>query len=166
MDEAAHFRLHRLQSSETARLAALITVFGEAFEDRETYGRAPPSEDYLTRLLDKDHFIAIVCLSGEELVGGLTAYVLDKPEQQRSEAYIYDLAVAKPHRRRGIATGLVRTLQGIAAERGAYVIFVQADLADAPAIALYDKLGAREEVLHFDIVVPTIGVPGTAGADC
>ena len=35
--------------------------------------------------------------------------------------------------------------------RGAYVIFVQADIIDEPAIALYSKLGAREEVLHFDI---------------
>jgi aminoglycoside 3-N-acetyltransferase I len=28
---------------------------------------------------------------------------------------------------------------------------VQADLGDEPAIALYSKLGAREDVLHFDI---------------
>jgi aminoglycoside 3-N-acetyltransferase I len=31
------------------------------------------------------------------------------------------------------------------------VIFVQADLQDEPAIALYSKLGSREDVLHFDI---------------
>jgi hypothetical protein len=43
------------------------------------------------------------------------------------------------------------------ARRGAYVIFVQADVADAPAIALYTKLGAREDVLHFDIAVPVLG---------
>ncbi len=34
---------------------------------------------------------------------------------------------------------------------GAYVIFIQADHGDEPAVALYTKLGAREEVLHFDI---------------
>ena len=39
----------------------------------------------------------------------------------------------------------------IAAERGAWVIFVQADRGDDPAIALYSKLGTREDVLHFDI---------------
>jgi aminoglycoside 3-N-acetyltransferase I len=31
------------------------------------------------------------------------------------------------------------------------VIFVQADKGDAPAVALYTKLGIREDVLHFDI---------------
>ena len=39
----------------------------------------------------------------------------------------------------------------IAVERGAFVIFVQADYGDDPAIALYESLGEREEVLHFDI---------------
>ena len=45
----------------------------------------------------------------------------------------------------------LRTLYQVAAERGAYVMFVQADLTDPPAIALYSKLGRREDVLHFDI---------------
>ena len=35
----------------------------------------------------------------------------------------------------------------------AWVIYVQADYGDDPAIALYEKLGVREEVLHFDIPV-------------
>jgi aminoglycoside 3-N-acetyltransferase I len=39
----------------------------------------------------------------------------------------------------------------VAKARGAYVIFVQADLGDDPAIALYTGLGRREDVLHFDI---------------
>ena len=40
-----------------------------------------------------------------------------------------------------------------AAERKVYVIFVQADLADAPAIALYESLGTKETAYHFDIEV-------------
>ena len=80
--------------------------------------------------------------------------MLDKFEQERREIYIYDLAVAAPHRRRGIATALIAELQQIAAERGAWVIYVQADYGDAPAVALYTKLGVREDVMHFDIAVP------------
>ena len=88
------------------------------------------------------------------MVGGIAAYVLDKFEQERSEIYIYDLAVAETHRRQGIATALIVELQRIGADRGSYVIFVQADHGDDPAIALYTKLGLREDVLHFDIPVP------------
>jgi aminoglycoside 3-N-acetyltransferase I len=87
------------------------------------------------------------------VVGGLAAYELRKFEQERSEIYIYDLAVADTHRRRGIATALIQELKKIAALRGAYVIFVQADIGDEPAIALYTKLGVREDVLHFDIAI-------------
>lgn len=63
--------------------------------------------------------------------------------------------MASGHRREGIATALIETLKTIAAARGAHVIFVQADtgIEDEPAIALYAKLGRREEVLHFDIAV-------------
>jgi aminoglycoside 3-N-acetyltransferase I len=92
-------------------------------------------------------------LRGNQVVGGLAAYELKKFEQQRSEIYIYDLAVSIAHRRQGIATALINELKAIGEKRGAYVIFVQADLGDEPAIALYSKLGIREDVLHFDIAV-------------
>jgi len=66
-----------------------------------------------------------------------------------------DLAVASQHRREGIATVLIEKLKEIAAKRRVYVIFVQADtgIEDEPAMALYTKLGRREDVMHFDIAV-------------
>ena len=134
-------------------MEGLTTVFGEAFDEPETYGRARPGADYLRRLLSSDSFIALAALKGSEVVGGLAACELRKFEQARSEIYIYDLAVASPHRRQGIATALILELKRIAATRGAYVIFVQADRGDTPAIQLYSKLGIREDVLHFDIEV-------------
>nr|AAP04015.1 unknown [Cloning vector pDXM32] len=66
--------------------------------------------------------------------------------------YIYDLAVSGEHRRQGIATALINLLKHEANALGAYVIYVQADYGDDPAVALYTKLGIREEVMHFDIV--------------
>ena len=41
----------------------------------------------------------------------------------------------------------------LTALRGAWVVYVQADHGDEPAIALYTKLGTHEDVLHFDIAV-------------
>jgi aminoglycoside 3-N-acetyltransferase I len=96
-------------------------------------------------------FIVLVALADDSVVGGLAAYVLQKFEQERREIYIYDLAVAKQHRRKGIATRLINDLRQIARERGAYVIYVQADRLDDAAIRLYESLGTREEVFHFDI---------------
>jgi aminoglycoside 3-N-acetyltransferase I len=147
------FSIHQLAPGDIVLMQAMLTTFGEAFGDVETYGQARPSAPYLARLLGGDFFIALAALKGDAVVGGLAAYELRKFEQERSEIYIYDLAVASPHRREGIATALIEHLKGIAADRSVNVIFVQADLGDEPAIALYTKLGAREEVLHFDIRV-------------
>jgi aminoglycoside 3-N-acetyltransferase I len=148
------FTVRQLTPEDLPQLEAMLTLFGAAFAEPETYNHARPSPAYLTRLLVQDHFIALAAFSGDEVVGAIAAYVLDKFEQERSEIYIYDLAVAETHRRQGVATAMIAELQRIAAERGAYVIFVQADHGDDPAIALYTKLGVREDVLHFDIAVP------------
>ncbi|XPG97433.1 AAC(3)-I family aminoglycoside N-acetyltransferase [Variovorax paradoxus NBRC 15149] len=137
-------------------MTELLAVFGKAFDEPATYGARRPRPAYLRQLLGTDYFIALAAREGSQVIGGLAAYELKKFEQERSEIYIYDLAVAAEHRRRGVATALIRELQRIGAERGAYVIFVQADPPDAPAVALYTKLGVREDVLHFDIPVPPV----------
>ena len=147
------FSIRRLMRDDAPLMQALLATFGEAFDDVETYACARPRPSYLTSLLDGDSFIALAALKQGAVVGGLAAYELKKFEQERSEVYIYDLAVAAAHRREGVATALIEALKPIAAARGAWVIFVQADLADGPAIALYSKMGAREDVLHFDIAV-------------
>ena len=140
------------QRAELASLKELLKVFGEAFNEPETFERVSPSDDYLNLLLESDMFIPLVAIADGKVVGGPAAYVLKKYEQERCEIYIYDLAVLEAYRRRHIATGLINKLRQIAREIGAWVIFVQADPPDEAAINLYESLGTREDVLHFDIV--------------
>lgn len=148
-------KIHHLASDDIELINALLTLFGEVFNDMKTYTENRPSADYLQSLLGGDTFIALAAVNDGKVIGGLAAYELKKFEQARSEFYIYDLAVSANYRRQGIATALIEKLKMIASERGAYVIFVQADtgVEDEPAIAVYDKLGVRENVLHFDIPV-------------
>jgi aminoglycoside 3-N-acetyltransferase I len=144
-----------LGPDDVEQMEAILTVFGEEFNDAKTYNDSRPGRPYLTRLLGSNYFIALSALKNRSVVGGLAAYELQKFEQERSEIYIYDLAVASAHRREGIATALVKELERIAASRAAHVIFVQADIVDTAAIALYSKLGTCETVLHFDMTVPS-----------
>jgi aminoglycoside 3-N-acetyltransferase I len=147
-------QIYRLTEADIHLLRQLNAVFAEVFDDAETYVTAPPGDTYCREVLSKDHVIVLVALKDAVVVGGLVAYELYKLERARSEVYIYDLAVAQSNRRQGIATRLIEHLRAIAHERGAWVVFVQADYGDDPAISLYDKLGAREAVLHFDLHVP------------
>jgi len=143
--------IHRLTPADGAQFAAMLDLFGAVFEEPETYGARRPDAGYIARLLANPGFIALLALEGDAVVGALTAYELPKFEQARSEIYIYDLAVAETHRRRGIATALIAEVRTIARAMGAWVVMIQADGDNPAAIALYSKLGRREEVLHFDI---------------
>lgn len=149
-------KYHLITESEVASLHKLMQVFAAAFEDVETYVSKPPTTTYLKNLLQNPTNIVIVATAAnDEIVGGLIAYELQKFEQEWSEIYLYDLAVAESYRRQGIATQLITELKLIAKKRGAKAIFVQADNIDTPAIALYTGLasGIESEVTHFDITV-------------
>jgi aminoglycoside 3-N-acetyltransferase I len=147
--------IHRITADDVPLMRELLAMFGRVFDDPGSYAQKPPSDAYLRRLLGGDSFIALAALQDSQVTGGIAAYELRKFEQERSEIYIYDLAVLSTHRRQGVATALISELKEIGRERGAYVIYVQADTQaeDEPAIALYTKLGTREDVLHFDIEV-------------
>ena len=147
----ASFEVKLLAPEDVALMEGMLTTFGDVFDEVQTYSGARPSAAYLKRLIDGDHFIALAALQDGEVVGGIAAYELQKFEQERSEIYLYDLAVASAHRRQGIATALISELKKIARKRGAYLSFVQAEADNEPAIALYSKFGKHEEALHFEI---------------
>jgi aminoglycoside 3-N-acetyltransferase I len=147
-------RIVRLSADDLRLARELNALFADAFEEPEHYAANAPNDRYLLDQLAKPHVIALVALEGDMVVGALVGYELPKLEQARSEIYIYDLAVAEAHRRKGVATALIAETQAIAKALGAWVVYVQADYGDEPAIALYTKLGVSEDVMHFDITVP------------
>jgi len=101
--------IRQLTPHDVPLMEALLRIFGEAFKDVETYTAHRPSADYLRRLLGGDSVIALAAVKRGVVVGGIAAYELKKCEQEHSEIYLYDLAVASAHRREGIATALIDT---------------------------------------------------------
>ncbi len=150
------FTTKRLGAADLALMNRLLRLFGEAFEDPDTYQGAIPSNAYLLGRLRDETFFAVAALDQSgTMIGGLAAYELKKFEQERSEVYIYDLAVDARHRRKGVATALIRQLGEAARKRGAWIMFVQADTGeeDEAANALYRKLATEMIVAnHYDIV--------------
>jgi aminoglycoside 3-N-acetyltransferase I len=140
------------QRADLDLLKQMLELFAEVFDDYAAYQDKIASDSYLQSRLSDDSFIALAAVIDGKVVGALAGYVLKKFEQERSEIYIYDLGVIESCRRRGIATGLINEVRAIARDIGSYVIFVQADVGDEPAIKLYESLGTREDVHHFDII--------------
>ncbi|MDQ6620430.1 MAG: AAC(3)-I family aminoglycoside N-acetyltransferase [Pseudomonadota bacterium] len=145
------FHIRILDATDVAAIRAMLAMFGASFNEVATYTARQPNDVYLERLLGSKTFVCLAAFAEGAVIGGLAAYVLPKFEQAREELYIYDLAVHPAHRRQGVATAMVGDLRKLARSRGVYVMFVQADYEDTPAVALYTKLGVREDVLHFDI---------------
>jgi aminoglycoside 3-N-acetyltransferase I len=147
------YKFKRLTNTNLKELKQLRLVFAEAFAEKEAYSKIP-SNEYLESILSDPKCIILVAVDIQNLVvGGIVAYELCKIEIETSEVYLYDLAVEKEHRRKGIATQLILNLKAVAKEINAKIIFVQADNEDVEAVALYTKLSSviEKDITHFDI---------------
>ena len=74
MSVAPQYTYRQLTIEDVKLLKELLRVFGHAFNDSETYQHAIPSDEYLTNLLGKEHFIVVVAMVEKTVVGGLAAY--------------------------------------------------------------------------------------------
>ncbi|SRR5258708_558763 len=142
----------QLSFSDISEFIALMKLFGEVFEEMDTYQGVKPSESYIKTFLSDSEHIILVAQEGGSVIGGLVAYELKKFEQERSEIYIYDLAVSKVYQRRGVGTTLVENLKSIGRERGVSTLFVQAEKVDSEAVFFYKSLNAKKiDTYTFDI---------------
>lgn len=71
MTGSTTMRLHTrvLGATDTPTFRAMLALFGDAFEEPETYGSKQPDDHYLWRLLESDTFVAIATLEGSCVVG-------------------------------------------------------------------------------------------------
>jgi aminoglycoside 3-N-acetyltransferase I len=107
------------------------------------------SDRYVDQLLAREEFWAIAALSGEEVVGGLTAHTLPMTRTESREIFIYDVAVRSDHQRQGIGRRLLLHLQQAAAASGITGVFVPADAGDLGALDFYRALGGAETPVAF-----------------
>ncbi|MBV8592976.1 MAG: GNAT family N-acetyltransferase [Caulobacteraceae bacterium] len=116
------------ETRDAARLAALHRA---AFE-------SPWDEAAFAALLASPGVFALVA-GGRDRPDG---FVLARAAAE--EAEILTLAVIPPARRRGIATGLMTAAAARARDEGAEQLFLEAAADNAPALALYGRLGFRQ----------------------
>lgn len=77
-------------------------------------------------------------------VGFVSGVETVHPDKGR-EMFLYELAVAEPYRRRGIARALIRTLADLAAELGCYDMWVAVDADNDVALSAYRSAGGTDE---------------------
>jgi aminoglycoside 3-N-acetyltransferase I len=76
MNHMSTAAVRQLAADDIDLMRGLLRMFGEAFEDPETYAARQPSDAYLKSLLAGDTVIALAALDDGGGVGGLAAYEL------------------------------------------------------------------------------------------
>ena len=145
------YTYRQLSALDVEQFKQLLEVFGVAFGEVQRHLTYIPDESHVRSLLARPNIIVLVAELEESVVGGLVAYEHEKFENKAGEIYIYDIAVEKSHRRRGIASRLIEEIRAAGRERGARGIFVQAERGDKAAIKLYELFGKSGQPYHFDI---------------
>jgi ribosomal protein S18 acetylase RimI-like enzyme len=101
-----------------------------------------------TALLADDRTIFLAAFDGDEPVGFVFGYDLPRRHGAPSIRFVYELEVAESHRRRGIASALMRELRR---SSGATEAFVLTEPENDAANALYESLGGtRVETVMWD----------------
>jgi aminoglycoside 3-N-acetyltransferase I len=133
----AELRTKRLTADDRELSRRLFAMMAEVFETPA----ADLSDAYLDTLLARPEFWAMAALSGDEVVGGVTAHVLPMTRAQTSELFIYDVAVRVDYQRRGVGRQLLTKLLEAASAAGIPEAFVPADDEDTHALDFYRALG-------------------------
>ena len=99
-------------------------------------------------LLADPRSLVLVAFDGERPVGFVLAHELPRRHGDRSKLLVYEIDVAPPHRRRGIASALLERLAELARERGIPGGFVLAEPDNGPANSLYRSAGGATESVN------------------
>lgn len=111
-----------------------------------------PAEPSLAdRFLDAGGHVLFIASVDDAPVGFVSGVEMTHPDKG-TEMFLYELGVAEPFRRQGIATALVAALRELARERGCYGMWVAVDAENTGAHAFYMSFGPPEpgeQVVHY-----------------
>ncbi len=94
-----------------------------------------------------ENLLVVVAKVGNEVVGGLTAYVLPGYEVARPSVYVHDLGVKKSFQGQGVGKSLIGHLMDHAKNNDFHDIFVDTEQDDnEDAIAFYKKTPFDSEI--------------------
>lgn len=116
--------------------AELIRLWGEVLPDSAPHN--DPSTSLRNKLAHDDGLILIATV-GDQIAGA----VMGGYDGHRG--WIYSLAVAESHRRRGVGAALVGRMEALLKDRGCLKLNLQVRAVNAAVIQFYKRLGFKVE---------------------
>jgi aminoglycoside 3-N-acetyltransferase I len=147
ISNAEKIEVKQLIEKDLPVFGSLIEMFKTVFEESES---GISNETNLQRLLSSSNFIVIAAVFENEVIGGLTAYVLPMYYSDDSEVFLYDMAVKPEYQRMGVGKRLLHHLKEYCIKSGIKEFFVLAHEEDEHAVKFYHATGGRsEKVINF-----------------
>ncbi|MBX2967700.1 MAG: GNAT family N-acetyltransferase [Cyclobacteriaceae bacterium] len=139
--------IKRLNQNETADFKILIEIFNEVFENNVGI----PGDEHLGKLLANPDFMVFVVKLNNNVVGGLTLYVLHQYYNVKPLAYIYDVGISPNFQGQGLGKKLMEEVCAFCNKNGFEEAYVEAENDDLDAINFYKKTRFSNELLarHF-----------------
>ena len=142
----SQIEIRKLTHVDVSAFKALLLLFNHAFEEE----RDLSTTEHLSVLLNNRQFVVMAAFSGEEILGGLTAYELPLYYDNKTEIFLYDMAIHPDQQRKGIGKQLLEFLKAYCAKNQINTFFVLAHEEDVHALEFYHATGGqREQVANF-----------------
>jgi len=125
-----------------ARISRVTTV-ADVIAAQDLFD-GPARPDWAQRFLTEPGHHLLVAYVDDQPVGMVTGVEMTHPDKG-TEMFLYELAVADEHQRRGIGRGLVTRLAGIARDRGCYGMWVLTDRTNVAAMTAYQAAGGTDD---------------------
>lgn len=140
------FEIKLLQINDLSLLKQLLLLWLEEEEAPQPL----PTDEYLSQLLFKTSFCAIVAIDQNLVVGGLTAFEIPLYFEEGNEMFLYEIGVQANYRKKGVGKLLIQKLQEICTNKGIKTMYVGTEFDNLPAHKLYHRTGGKlEEIAWF-----------------
>lgn len=131
-----------LNPTEVLAFRNLVEIFSLVFENQETIS----NNHHLGKLLSNPNFRVFVIRQNNQVIGGLTLYILDRYYGTKPVAYIYDIAVSPAFQGKGLGKALLAEVCRYCKENGFQDAFVEAESDDTDAVNFYRKTTFSKEI--------------------
>lgn len=140
-------KISKLNAGDVTDFVELIVIFKDVFEN-DSPGA---SEKYLSTLLSNPDFFVVVAKDDNEVIGGLTVFVLHVYYDEKPVAYIYDVGVKQSHQGKGVGKALMAFVTDYCQKNGFLEAYVEAETEDIDAVRFYRKTSFSNEMqaTHF-----------------
>jgi ribosomal-protein-alanine N-acetyltransferase len=120
---------------------------------KQPEARAGFNQDYMSAFLSRPENVLIVSSEAGAGTGFLLGYLMDRVDGDQRMVCLYEIEVAKSHRRRGIGRALLEVLIQTCHGEGVVKVWAVTNRSNEPAVAFYSNTGAEVDTADDTVTV-------------